>query len=146
MNPDEEGIRQVWTAGPDGRFALTIGPRPAGLLTSEPFGIVVARAPGFALDWARFDPTKAGDALTLRLRRDDVPIEGRIVSLEGRPIPGLTVKLEFLHESSPALIDELRRNGGQAGGTGGREEKPGFGPSGEEIIPPLAPIPKAVSA
>ncbi len=135
MNPDDEGKRLVKTAGPDGRFALTIGPRPGGLLTSEPFGIVVAQAPGFALDWASFDPSKTGGAITLRLRRDEVPIEGRIVSLEGRPIPGLKVNLEFLHESSPASIDELRRNGGQAGGSQDREEKPGFGPSGGEIIP-----------
>ena len=31
--------------------------------------------------------------MTLRLVRDDVPIDGRIIDLEGRPVPGATVRL-----------------------------------------------------
>ena len=41
---------------------------------------------------------RARGELTLRLRRDDVPIEGRIIGLEGRPVPGLTVSVAYIAE------------------------------------------------
>jgi hypothetical protein len=39
---------------------------------------------------------KAGSGLTLRLAADDVPVNGRIVDLEGRPLGGVTVRVREL--------------------------------------------------
>ena len=50
---------------------------------------VVASHPGFGLAFARWNNTDANGELILRLVEDDVPIDGRIVDLEGRPVRGL---------------------------------------------------------
>ncbi|HVX59815.1 MAG TPA: M56 family metallopeptidase [Pirellulales bacterium] len=59
------------------------------VLNSSRF-LVLADARGRALDWSSLP---AEDASTLRLSRDDVPIEGRVLDLEGRPIPGVRVSV-----------------------------------------------------
>jgi hypothetical protein len=96
---DREGRRNPETAsGPDGRFFLRI-PRPdSSLITlngADTFPWVVASAPGFG---AGCTPSalKAGAAgeLTVRLVADGPPIEGRIIDLEGRPVAGVSVKVE----------------------------------------------------
>ena len=121
MNADDGGgARRVGTAGPDGRFELTIpdptiDPQPVRVAKPPLIGVVTATARGFGPAWAAIHPSSAGSPIALKLRRDDVPIEGRIVSLEGRPIPGVTVNVELVNEFSPALINEMRQNGGQIG-------------------------------
>jgi hypothetical protein len=54
---------------------------------------VNASAPGFGFAWG--EPGIRADALsdvTIRLARDDHPLEGRVVDLEGRPIPGVSIR------------------------------------------------------
>ena len=75
---------------------------------------VVATAEGFGLGWAeasewadvhasvakKVDPQN----LTVRLARDDPPISGRVVDLEGRPVAGATIRpAEILEPPSPDL-------------------------------------------
>ena len=79
----------------DGRFELAI-PHP-GFNTlqvqatwSHP--TVAALAPGFGPAWVSFTTDDEARELTLKLVKDDVPIEGRILDLEGRPVPGVTVR------------------------------------------------------
>ena len=79
----------------DGRFELAI-PQP-GFNTlqvqatwSHP--TVAALAPGFGPAWVSFTTDDEARELTLKLVKDDVPIEGRILDLEGRPVPGVTVR------------------------------------------------------
>src|SRR5262249_56526278 len=78
-------IRRLGTTGPDGRFEVSV-PRtdiePPGGRPETPFaGVVIAAvAPGLGPDWSAIDPKKAGEAITLNLRRDDVPIEGRVIN------------------------------------------------------------------
>ena len=55
---------------------------------------------------AQVDLQLTGKALSLRLRRDDVPIEGRVINLEGRPIPGLTIRVLWLNAVPAELIDK----------------------------------------
>jgi RNA polymerase sigma factor (sigma-70 family) len=72
------------TTGADGRFRLT-------LAAAERKNVyLIARGTGYAPDWGK---VPAGGEVTLRLVRDDVPIEGRILDLEGRPVPGATLKV-----------------------------------------------------
>ena len=54
--------------------------------------IVVALARGFGPAWASFTTVNEAKDLTLKLVRDDVPIVGRVLDLEGRPIAGVTVR------------------------------------------------------
>ena len=84
------------TSGPDGRFAFRAsrevfdrfyaGYRMRSLR-------VIASAPGFGFGWG--EPGIRSDALadmTVRLVRDDHPLEGRLLDLEGRPIPGASIR------------------------------------------------------
>ena len=76
-----------------------------------------------------------------------MPIEGRIVSLEGRPIAGLTVKLDFIAEFARRAIKKLRENGRQDRRTLVRFETGNvFEPGEGDPIRPLGPIPTADSA
>ena len=81
----------------EGRFRFTVTTRD--LIRMEPDETwrgakVVATAEGFGPGWtdayedSKIDPLQ----LTIPLARDDVPIEGRIVDLEGRPVPGATIR------------------------------------------------------
>jgi hypothetical protein len=91
--PDNPPIRA--TSGTDGRFRFDawksdFAPTP---VQQAPWksATILARAPGYA--FALADDGDASKELTLRLPRDDVPIAGRIIDLEGRPVAGATVKV-----------------------------------------------------
>ncbi len=86
------GLPADWEpARTDGRFEVTIArgtpsKRKASVGPACSSGPCVAPiAPGLGPDWVRDRPPKTAGPITLRLRRDDVPVEGRVVSLEGRP-------------------------------------------------------------
>jgi protocatechuate 3,4-dioxygenase beta subunit len=88
------------TAGADGRFEFTVGtadPEVTSALrmtSGMPGGLgaiqIVATAEGFGPGWTDLSSAK-GDS-ELRLASDDVPISGRLVTLEGRPVFGITVR------------------------------------------------------
>jgi RNA polymerase sigma factor (sigma-70 family) len=54
---------------------------------------VVAVAKGYGFAWARVRPERPGN-LTLRLVKDDVPIRGRVLDLQGKPVAGATVRID----------------------------------------------------
>ncbi|MGP0063333.1 MAG: hypothetical protein ACLQGP_06980 [Isosphaeraceae bacterium] len=84
------------TSGADGRFQFQVArsyfERPH--LERWNGARVVALADGFGPGCSDSDETDAGRELTVRLARDDVPIIGRLVDLEGRPVAGATVRVE----------------------------------------------------
>jgi RNA polymerase sigma factor (sigma-70 family) len=86
------------TTGPDGRFELSV---PKGKLADN-WTTVVAAAPGFGPGWTQVRKPEERDGLTIRLARDDVPITGQIVDLEGRPISGVTLTVLQIN----ATLDE----------------------------------------
>ena len=53
---------------------------------------LIAVKHGFGPDWIPI-PEITGGNLTLRLVPDDLPIKGTIDDLEGKPLPGATVKV-----------------------------------------------------
>ncbi len=82
-------------SGVDGRFRFQIA--DTGSLTPQEQAswshpTVAALAPGFGPAWATFTTADEVKELTLKLVKDDVPILGRVIDLEGRPIPGVTVR------------------------------------------------------
>ncbi len=87
-----------------GRF----GPRRHGCRP-----VLAAFVPGLGPDWIALDPPTARSALTLRLRRDDVAIDGRILGLEGKPLASLTIRAISIANFPAALLNKLRENAGK---------------------------------
>jgi RNA polymerase sigma factor (sigma-70 family) len=90
---------KAWaTSAADGRFKFTV----ANMLLDDPWyennrdgTYVVAGADGYGCAFAKLPPGTAGD-VTLRLVKDDTPIQGRILNLEGKPVAGATVRIDDL--------------------------------------------------
>ncbi len=62
---------------------------------AEPWrvGMIYVNMPGFGPAWATGDELASNPNVELRLARDDVPVRGQILDLEGRPIAGATIKI-----------------------------------------------------
>jgi beta-lactamase regulating signal transducer with metallopeptidase domain/5-hydroxyisourate hydrolase-like protein (transthyretin family) len=71
---------------------------------------VVAYANGFGPAWIRGENVPTGEELVLVLRDDDIPIEGRVVDLQGAPVEGAEVSVFELNESQPERIDSWLAN------------------------------------
>jgi RNA polymerase sigma factor (sigma-70 family) len=87
------------TSGPDGRFRFRARPR-----FPDDVGELVATAEGYGPGWA---PAGARNDLTVRLARDDVPIAGKVVDLQGRPVRGARVRVLHLRTSLHPGADDL---------------------------------------
>jgi RNA polymerase sigma factor (sigma-70 family) len=107
------GLKQVknppvrTTSGADGRFRFAVS--RSDFDTSEvespwSYSIVEARAKGYATGIAN----DRGDSkeLSLQLARDDVPISGRIIDLEGRPVAGVRVKVLSIRSTANGSLDD----------------------------------------
>jgi protocatechuate 3,4-dioxygenase beta subunit len=85
------------TTGADGKFQFTVerslvaAARSRRLRFSRP--LVAAFAEGYGPDWT--DDLMVGDpgGIVLKLVADDVPITGRLLDLEGRPVSGVKVRV-----------------------------------------------------
>jgi RNA polymerase sigma factor (sigma-70 family) len=88
----------VATAGADGRFAFRLRTRD-----QHPDARLAATAKGFAPGW---EGLTAGRELTLRLVPDDVPLHGRLVSLEGKPLEGVTVELLWVGRDPGGKVED----------------------------------------
>ncbi len=75
------------TTGPDGRFRVTVTAAEA-----KGGATLVARADGLGPDWVKLERPAKVD-VTLRLAKDDLPVRGRVLDLEGRPVAGATVRV-----------------------------------------------------
>jgi RNA polymerase sigma factor (sigma-70 family) len=93
----------------EGAYRVAL-PRPAGHRGAFTKGsvywyVVAATAEGYGPDFRQIG-TAAGDGnLDLHLVKDDVPIEGRILDLEGRPVAGATVRVGRLSAAADENLD-----------------------------------------
>jgi RNA polymerase sigma factor (sigma-70 family) len=89
------------TTDADGRFRFSLPADFSGLrallITSE----------GFGSDWENIRPNESAD-LTLRLPAD-VPIRGKVVDLEGKPVADASVQVVELSTSESGNLDEFLR-------------------------------------
>jgi RNA polymerase sigma factor (sigma-70 family) len=77
----------------DGRFRLDVTIRGRnGVRPFHPIGTLVAAAPGVGPAAIHVGAPEELKDFTLRLVKDDVPIDGRIIDLEGKPVAGVTVR------------------------------------------------------
>ena len=84
------------TSGPDGRFRIWL-PKPDGSALAEAymarFPWIVAWAPGYGIGWSpRVLRADRPDEEVVKLVEEGPPIEGLIVDLEGKPVPGATIE------------------------------------------------------
>jgi RNA polymerase sigma factor (sigma-70 family) len=79
------------TAGEDGSFRLRV---PDAALKRDA-KLVAGGVQGCAANWEDLRAAPKG-AIILRLVKDDVPLSGRVLDLEGRPIPGVTVDVHWV--------------------------------------------------
>jgi hypothetical protein len=94
--------RERAASAADGKFQFTFPRSDVRLhqphnwvsLWESVFVFAVAEGYGPAVEQVR--KASAGAELTLRLAEDTVPIKGRIVDLQGQPVPGVTVRVREL--------------------------------------------------
>jgi RNA polymerase sigma factor (sigma-70 family) len=91
---EERSVRAKSDA--DGRFTFAF--KSDLLDLSSPFGSwyqVIAAAEGYGPDWVQVSKPGAMPEVGLRLVKD-IPIEGRILDLEGKPVQGATLRVEHI--------------------------------------------------
>jgi RNA polymerase sigma factor (sigma-70 family) len=86
-----DGEKDLGVSAADGTFAVQA---PAEILNGRGIWALLASAKGYAPGWVHL-PTESED-ITLRLAKDDVPIQGRIVDLQGQPLAGVKVEIAML--------------------------------------------------
>jgi beta-lactamase regulating signal transducer with metallopeptidase domain len=98
-------------SGPDGRFRFRLARPEFGDVSYDPLTRlhVAAWSDGLGVGWANIggldgQPIPDTD-LTLRLV-NDVPIEGRILTLEGKPVAGARIKVDFIQSFHDENITE----------------------------------------
>jgi len=114
----QQSPKPIGTSGPDGRFEVSIPrqalARPANAEKSPLFApLLAATAPNFGPAWVKIEVASVGKETTLTLRRDDVPIVGRVIGLEGRPVSGLTVSVLAIGAVPDGFLERLRDNAGK---------------------------------
>jgi RNA polymerase sigma factor (sigma-70 family) len=115
--------------GDNGRFEFTFakseldqpasGYSAGGFATSDhPTSHVMAVAKGFGCAWATVGEVEAERALTLRLVKD-VPISGRVLDGEGKPVAGAKVRVAgvdaYTGEDLSKMIEHFRLRGWPGG-------------------------------
>jgi RNA polymerase sigma factor (sigma-70 family) len=96
------------TSAADGRFRFQIPRTDLDKLEPDtPWDqvTVVAVAAGYGPAWSSLTPNRPAIGLNLRLVKDDVPINARILDLEGRPIRGVRVRAQAIEDAQDGRLD-----------------------------------------
>jgi RNA polymerase sigma factor (sigma-70 family) len=91
------------TSAADGGFRLPVAAADARRLLDEASWAtvnVVATAEGYGPAFRTGGPFEPAAQLTLRLVKDDVPVRGRVLDLQGKPLAGVTARVRSLSEPS----------------------------------------------
>jgi RNA polymerase sigma factor (sigma-70 family) len=105
--------------GADGQFQFELNKTAPDILDDGEPGWrkakIAAAAPGLAPAWVEAgDLLKSGEA-TLRLVRDDVPIRGRVLDSQGRPVAGVVVRIRVIGAVKDGVdLDAMLASGAMA--------------------------------
>src|SRR5262249_3377399 len=66
----------------------------------DQFTVVAATAANHGPGWVNVAPGGQRDGLTLHLVKDDVPVTGQVVDLEGKPVPGVTFAVREINAAA----------------------------------------------
>lgn len=92
----------VGTAGAEGQFNLTLTLPGKGVWARA---YLIAHAAGLGVDWVDLNESKSSDDVTLRLPQD-VPITGRVVNTEGKPVAGVSVSATSIYVPANEKLDD----------------------------------------
>lgn len=108
--------QRLATSVADGRFEAEISPwsieEPG--VDDPPVAHLAALAPGFGPGWIKIDRQATMSPVAIRLRRDDLPIEGRVIGLEGRGVRDARVSAYAIADLPNGFLAALRTDAGQA--------------------------------
>jgi RNA polymerase sigma factor (sigma-70 family) len=104
-------------SGSDGHFQASYRKSQVNppVMNATPWNAVqtVAVAPGYGPAWTFGAGEQPGQETTLRLARDDMPLRGRVLDLQGKPVPGVQVRVTLLWapsgEDLTAWLDTFKR-------------------------------------
>ena len=116
---DSDGLRpprRLATSGIDGRFEAAI---PLASIEEPGDGgdavtYLAALATGFGPGWVKIDRRAAEKPVVIRVCRDEVAIEGRILDLQGHAVPGARVSVFAIADLPNGFVATLRTDAGQA--------------------------------
>ena len=93
-----EPLRAQAHSAADGTFRLSVARRAGQAVEYDPmwFTYLMATAEGYGAAVSQSQELTPSGDLTLQLARDDVPIRGRILDLQGKPIAGVSVRVDRL--------------------------------------------------
>jgi RNA polymerase sigma factor (sigma-70 family) len=91
-------VEPVGATDADGRFSLSLDGQERGWF------YLIAHAPGFGVSWIHLDEEKRAGDVTLNLV-EDVPITGRVVNTEGKPVPGVSVSINSIYDPGDEKLD-----------------------------------------
>jgi RNA polymerase sigma factor (sigma-70 family) len=97
---DDYDVIDVATTDEAGNFAGKVPAPKEGAVAGR---MLVARAAGFGPDWLDIDAVPPESAVTFKLVKAEVVVRGRVLTLEGKPVAGATVRLTAL--SAPNMGD-----------------------------------------
>ncbi len=66
---------------------------------------IASFADGYGPGWAHYDRLKPGEEAVVKLAVDNVPIEGRVIDLEGNPVVGATIEVGNIAEPKGGSLD-----------------------------------------
>ncbi len=73
---------------------------------------VAVAAPGFAPAWVEVGEMVKRGEMALRLVRDDLPVRGRVLDPQGRPVPGVAVRIRAIWEVNDGVdLDAMLTSG-----------------------------------
>jgi RNA polymerase sigma factor (sigma-70 family) len=101
QSEDDIEIPQRGQTDAEGRFQFEL---PRSDIKPEWKLALIAAADGYGVAWTFWDAIEKGGELTLRLVKDQ-PIDGRIVSSEGKPLAGVRVSIHALAEPIEAKLE-----------------------------------------
>lgn len=123
-----EQLRPLATSDSAGRFRFQVMPAAVGFspLLREPWSevYVVAVAEGHGPGIAIVGDPAQAEKLILRLAKDEVPIKGRVLDLQGKPVAGVTVRVDGIGVPKKGDLTEFLED--LKGGSGGNDAESNF--------------------
>jgi RNA polymerase sigma factor (sigma-70 family) len=105
--PAHNRSERLATSDGDGRFRFDVDKSASDFPFRDDPGwhgtMIAAVAPGYGPAWTTAGSLLDGREAILRLVRDDVPIRGRVLDLQGRPVAGVTVSVSELRKADDGL-------------------------------------------